>query len=89
PATAAAIARAVGIQPDRLLVGTQIESLSSEELRVAVRETNLFARVAPEHKLRIVEALKENGEIVAVTGDGVNDAPALKRADVGIAMGQR
>jgi Ca2+-transporting ATPase len=63
--------------------------MSADELRAAVREVDVFARATPEHKLKIVEALKDEGEVVAVTGDGVNDAPALKRADVGVAMGQR
>jgi Ca2+-transporting ATPase len=89
PATALAVASEVGIPPSRVLTGLDLEELSLEELNRAVKETNVFARVAPEHKLRLVEALKANGEIVAMTGDGVNDAPALKRADVGIAMGQR
>ncbi|HKU74050.1 MAG TPA: HAD-IC family P-type ATPase [Pyrinomonadaceae bacterium] len=89
PATAVAIAHEVGIPPSRVLTGLDIKTLSSTALISAVKETNIFARVAPEHKLRLVEALKESGEVVAVTGDGVNDAPALKRADVGVAMGQR
>ncbi|HEU4934594.1 MAG TPA: cation-translocating P-type ATPase [Pyrinomonadaceae bacterium] len=89
PATAVAIAHEVGIPPSRVLTGLDIKTLSSPALISAIKETNIFARVAPEHKLRLVEALKESGEVVAVTGDGVNDAPALKRADVGVAMGQR
>jgi P-type Ca2+ transporter type 2C len=89
PATAAAVASEVGIPPGRVLTGRDLLTLSPEELRRAVAETNVFARVAPEDKLRLVEALKESGEVVAVTGDGVNDAPALKRSDVGVAMGQR
>jgi P-type Ca2+ transporter type 2C len=89
PATALAIAHEVGIPPSRVVTGFELETLPDEALREAVRETNVFARVAPEHKLRLVEALKANGEIVAMTGDGVNDAPALKRSDVGVAMGQR
>ncbi len=89
PATALAVAREIGIPPSRVITGLDLEEFSADELRRAVKETNLFARVAPEHKLRLVEALKASGEIVAMTGDGVNDAPALKRADVGVAMGQR
>ena len=89
PATAKAVADVIGIETDDVLTGDQIERLSIEDLRAAARRVNVFARVAPEHKLRLVEALKDQGEIVAVTGDGVNDAPALKRSDVGVAMGQR
>jgi len=89
PSTAFAVAHEVGIPPSRIITGLDLESLSPDELNQAVREANVFARVAPEHKLRLVEALKAGGEIVAMTGDGVNDAPALKRSDVGVAMGQR
>jgi Ca2+-transporting ATPase len=89
PATALTVAIEVGIQPSRVLTGLDLETMPAEALREAVRESNIFARVAPEHKLRLVEALKQNGEIVAMTGDGVNDAPALKRSDVGVAMGER
>jgi len=89
PATAAAVADSVGIASGRTLTGADVESMSADELTRAVRDTRVFARVTPEHKLRVVEALKRAGEVVAVTGDGVNDAPALKRADVGVAMGQR
>ena len=89
PATALAVADEVGIPPGRVVTGLDLETLTAEELGHAVREANVFARVTPEDKLRLVEALKSNGEVVAVTGDGVNDAPALKRADVGVAMGLR
>lgn len=89
PATALAVAHEVGIPPSRVLTGLEIETMPAELLREAAMETNIFARVAPEDKLRLVEALKQNGEIVAMTGDGVNDAPALKRSDVGVAMGDR
>ncbi len=89
PATALAIAHEVGIPPSRVLTGYDVEMLTPEALSEAVSSTNVFARVAPEHKLRLVEALQANREVVAVTGDGVNDAPALKRSDVGIAMGER
>jgi Ca2+-transporting ATPase len=89
PATALAVANEVGIPPSRVVTGLDLETLSAEELSHAVKEANVFARVTPEDKLRLVQALKANGEIVAVTGDGVNDAPALKRSDVGVAMGLR
>lgn len=89
PATALAVADEVGILPSRVLTGFDVENYSDEALRKAVKNTNVFARVAPEHKLRLVEALQANREVVAVTGDGVNDAPALKRSDVGVAMGMR
>lgn len=89
PATAEAVAKVIGIQTPKVVTGDELEKLSPDEITAAIRDVNVFARVAPEHKLRLVEALKESGEIVAVTGDGVNDAPALKRSDVGVAMGQR
>jgi Ca2+-transporting ATPase len=89
PATALAIAKDVGISSERAMTGKDLATLPPSELKKAVNEANVFARVAPEDKLKLVEALKANGEIVAVTGDGVNDAPALKRSDVGVAMGQR
>jgi len=85
PATALAIARKVGIPAEVVATGEEIRELSDEELL----EVDVFARVKPEDKLRIVEAFQKAGEVVAMTGDGVNDAPALKRADVGVAMGQR
>lgn len=89
PATALTVARNVGINDVKVVSGADLDTLSEPELRRIVREAHVFARVSPEHKLRIVEALKQEGEIVALTGDGVNDAPALKRADVGVAMGER
>ena len=89
PATALAVANEVGVPAGRVLTGLDLATLSAAELGHAVREANVFARVAPQDKLRLVEALKANGESVAVTGDGVNDAPALKRSDVGVAMGRR
>jgi magnesium-transporting ATPase (P-type) len=89
PATAVTVANEVGIPPGRVITGLDLEKLSPAELSPAVKEANVFARVAPQDKLRLIETLKANGEIVAVTGDGVNDAPALKRSDVGVAMGQR
>jgi potassium/sodium efflux P-type ATPase len=73
----------------RALTGVEIDALDDEGLRRAVREVDVFARASPEHKLRLVEALQANGEVVAMTGDGVNDAPALKRADIGVAMGMK
>ena len=85
-ATAAAIARDLGIEGD-VLEGRELDALSPEALAARVAATAVFARVAPEHKVRIVQALKANAQVVAMTGDGVNDAPALKNADIGIAMG--
>ncbi|HUM59403.1 MAG TPA: calcium-translocating P-type ATPase, SERCA-type [Bacillota bacterium] len=87
--TAVAIARELNIiQPgDESLTGKQLEQMSDEDLRKVVNRVAVYARVSPEHKLRIVEALKFHGHVVAMTGDGVNDAPALKRADIGASMG--
>ncbi|HOW83486.1 MAG TPA: cation-translocating P-type ATPase [Spirochaetota bacterium] len=88
PLTAVEIARQLGIaENDKALTGAEIENMGPDELKKAVGVTSVFARVAPEHKLKIVQALQENGEIVSMTGDGVNDAPALRRADIGVAMG--
>jgi len=90
PGTARAVARQIGLSnPDEVVTGSELEALSDDRLRERVRRVNLFARVVPEQKLRLVRALKANGEIVAMTGDGVNDAPALKAAHIGIAMGSR
>ncbi|MGJ5819125.1 cation-translocating P-type ATPase [Paludibaculum fermentans] len=88
PGTAVAIARELGISSDdRVLTGTELERMSEPELAKATQEISVYARVNPKHKLRIVKALQGNGEIVAMTGDGVNDAPALKSSDIGVAMG--
>lgn len=87
--TAFAIAKDLGLadREDQAIMGSKIDSISDEELREVVKETKVFARVSPEHKVRIVTALRANGDIAAMTGDGVNDAMAIKKADIGIAMG--
>ncbi|KAF0202095.1 MAG: P-type HAD superfamily [Gallionellaceae bacterium] len=87
--TARAIAALLGIGNGRALTGSELDTLDEAALRKAVRDVDVFARASPEHKLRLVTALQTNGEIVAMTGDGVNDAPALKRADIGVAMGMK
>lgn len=88
PATAKSIANQIGLKHDEnVLTGTDLQNMSEDELRQKIKHTNIFARIVPEQKLQIVKALKANGEIVAMTGDGVNDAPALKAADIGVAMG--
>jgi magnesium-transporting ATPase (P-type) len=88
--TAAAIGRQIGLKRiDKVLTGADIEALAEGALARAVLETDIFARTSPEHKLRLVTALQAHGHVVAMTGDGVNDAPALKRADAGIAMGRK
>ncbi len=90
PETARAIARAIGLEPiDAVITGQELQRTDEEALRASVERVSIFARAVPEQKLRLVRALKANGEVVAMTGDGVNDAPALKAADIGIAMGER
>ncbi len=88
PLTARHIAQQVGITGnDRFLTGQELDRLSVEELAEATREVSVFARVSPEHKLKLIDAFQQQGNIVSMTGDGVNDAPALKKADIGVAMG--
>ena len=87
--TAAAIAKRIGILEDEkeACEGSVIDSMDDEELQEFVEGISVYARVSPEHKIRIVRAWQEKGNVVAMTGDGVNDAPALKQADIGVAMG--
>ncbi|MBQ6510906.1 cation-translocating P-type ATPase [Candidatus Saccharibacteria bacterium] len=88
--TAKGIAKKIGLEGyEDVVTGAELEKMSASELKKAVQHVGIFARVYPNHKTRIVEALQKNKEIVAMTGDGVNDAPALKKADIGIAMGKR
>lgn len=88
--TASSIAKKIGMpHSDHIITGDMLNEMSDEELCRKVQDVSIFSRVVPEHKMRIVKAFKENGKIVAMTGDGVNDAPALKYADIGIAMGKR
>jgi Ca2+-transporting ATPase len=90
PLTALNIARQIGLKnPGQYVSGADLAQLNDDELRTRIGSVNIFARTVPEQKLRIVDALKKNDEVVAMTGDGVNDAPALKSADIGIAMGRR
>ena len=89
PATALAIAQQIGIPGDRVITGEELGGYEATALRDALAEVNVFARVRPEQKLLLVQSLQAQRQVVAMTGDGVNDAPALKRSDVGIAMGQR
>lgn len=88
--TARSIAKQINMtDSDKIITGDELNIMSDEELRERIKDTSIFSRVVPEHKMRIVKAFKESGQIVAMTGDGVNDAPALKYADIGIAMGKR
>lgn len=90
PGTARNIARQIGLRPqDQVITGPELDAIDDFELQERIKSASIFARVIPEQKLRIVQALKANGEVVAMTGDGVNDAPALKAAHIGIAMGGR
>ena len=90
PVTAQNIAEQIGLkQTDGIITGTELEKMDTSELQERIKTINIFARVVPEQKLHIVNAFKANGEVVAMTGDGVNDAPALKSAHIGIAMGER
>jgi P-type Ca2+ transporter type 2C len=87
--TAQTIARELGLPFEQVLTGSEMDTLSDQSLHARLREVQVFARIVPQQKLRLVESFKANGEIVAMTGDGVNDAPALKAAHIGVAMGKR
>ncbi|MBN2826047.1 MAG: HAD-IC family P-type ATPase, partial [Campylobacterales bacterium] len=87
PDTARAVAQQLGIEAQQCVTGVQLSGMESETLEQLVEEVSVFARVAPEHKRDIAQALQKNGHVVAMTGDGVNDAPALKQADIGVSMG--
>lgn len=89
PATAQTIAEQAGLQGNQVISGAQLLAMSDSDLATAVRTVTIFARIMPEQKLRIITALKATGDVVAMTGDGVNDAPSLKAADIGVAMGGR
>lgn len=89
PATAQAIARDAGLPSQKVVTGAELDAMDDAQLAAALADTHVFARVRPEQKLRLVEALRAAGQVVAMTGDGVNDAPALKAAHIGIGMGQR
>ncbi|MEZ7884713.1 MAG: cation-translocating P-type ATPase [Bacteroidales bacterium] len=90
PITASNIGKEIGIEtPENVITGQELAAMSEEELSERIKHVNIFARVIPEQKLKLVNALKRNGEVVAMTGDGVNDAPALKAAHIGIAMGEK
>jgi Ca2+-transporting ATPase len=89
PETAGAVGRAIGLRLGRAVHGNELAAMSDDELRLALQQDALFARTTPEQKMRIVSLLQEKGAVVAMTGDGVNDAPALKKADIGISMGIR
>lgn len=90
PVTAINIGKEIGLKnPENVITGQELHAMSEEELRSRIKDVSIFARVVPEQKLKIVNALRKEGEVVAMTGDGVNDAPALKAADIGIAMGEK
>jgi Ca2+-transporting ATPase len=90
PGTARAIARRIGLEPpDRVITGAELDAMNDAETKESIGDCNIFARVVPEQKLKLVKAFQARGEVVAMTGDGVNDAPALKAADIGVSMGRR